>query len=660
MSACIARNRAPPDVKFATAAPWTSGAKGASPFGLNAATLNVLVLLASAAGCLFLYSHGLSMPAAFSLLHGPWGVAVGVVGTFLALAAAPRLRQCLLIGWLCVWFTTGLAELRGTFLTDGIVVGGIIPYSDANNYLRDASRLVEGKSMTAWASRPLSDTYLAGNLYLAGGNVALALAFAGIFSAAAIGLAAMEVRKTMGLLAATLWTWLLLVYCRRYLGQMLSEHAGVAFGALAVALLMRAFATNAVRWLWPGLFLLSLALNARAGAMLVLPVLVACAAWRWQHLGRIRVLALATMSVAAAFLLSFGLLRLVGSPGGRLMSNYHDVAYGIVFGGNWEKPAADIPNYNQMDRSERAAEVDRRIVAAVRANPSLIWRGAARNWSDFFTRSKAALGPFSFFMHPNTEYVLLALSGLGLLWSTAIRNRLSPLILAAGVGVVLSVPFLPTPDADRMRAYAATMPIMFLVPAFGLVGWRAWRKRYWPGVPDTSPPDPVVPNDAGADSAALLCCVLPYLTVILLVPLFARFVAPTGPAVSLTNKGPDIELVLDLNRATWIELTSSSDPRRSNTRYVPADLFKRNIFGTFHAYYPKQAEFLELLSRPGIALVCPGSTQTAFLIIDARHLKEKGRKVVVLGRSHSADANYNPTFLENSLENPVTPMQSAP
>ena len=33
--------------------------------------------------------------------------------------------------------------------------------------------------------------------------------------------------------------WLLLVYCRRYFGEMMSEQAGIAFGALGVALLLR-------------------------------------------------------------------------------------------------------------------------------------------------------------------------------------------------------------------------------------------------------------------------------------------------------------------------------------------------------------------------------------------------------------------------------------
>ena len=622
--------------------------------------MNALALLASAAGCYFLYARGVSMPQSFSLLHGPWGVAVGVAGAFLVLAAAAPYRQCLLVGWLCIWFTAGLAELRGSFLTDGIVVGGIIPYSDANNFLREASRLVEGHNLTSWASRPLADTYLAGLLYVAGDHVALALALAGFFSAAAIGLAAVEVRKTMGLLAATLWTWLLLVYCRRYLGQMLSEHAGVAFGALAVAVLVRAFAANAARCLWPGLLLLSLALNARAGAMLVLPALIAAAVWRWQRSGRIRVSVLATVSVAAGFVLSIGFIRLLGAPGARLMSNYHDVAYGIVFGGNWEKPAADIPNYNQMDRSQRVAEIDRRIVAAVKANPSVIWRGAARNWSDFFTRSKAALGPFSFFMRPDTEYVLLALSALGLLWSLALGHRLSPLILAAGAGIVLSVPFVPTPDADRMRAYAATMPIMFLIPAFSIAGWRAWRARPAPGTPDSGRSGPSVPNGADGDPSALPYSVLPFLAVMLLVPLFARFVAPMGPAIILRDKGPDTELTLDVNRATWIDLVSSDDPRRSNTRFVSAEQFKRNIFGSFHAFYPGQAAFLESLSRPGIALVCPGSTETAFLVVDSRHLIGQGHKVTVLGRPHIADPNYDPTFLENSLKNPVVVKQGQP
>lgn len=647
----ILGHQIPQNVNSESAAQRSFTARCRAAAGRSAA-LNLLVAVAAAAGCLSLYAHGINIPARFSLLNGPTGVAVGVAGVALALAAAPRFRSCLLISWLCLWFTTGLAELRSSAITDGIVLGGIIPYSDANNFLREASRLIEGHNLSEWGSRrPLSDTYLAGHLYMAGDHVTLALVLAGAFSAAAIGLAAIEVRKSMGFIAATLWTWLMLVYCRRYLGEMLSEHAGVAFGAMGAALLVRAFAANSSRCLWAGLFILSIALNARAGALIILPALVAAVTWRWCSTGRVRVLILATVSVAAAFAMSFFILKLVGAREGRLMANYHDHMYGIVFGGDWHQAAADIPNYNKMSDAARAAEVDRRILAAVRARPLLIWRGAERNWADFFTRSKAALGPFSFFRHPNTEYVLLALSGIGLLSSFAFCRRLSPLILATGVGILLSVPFVPTPDADRMRAYAATMPLMFLIPAFALVAWRDWIERFAPRMFSSGRSGLRAPIDADSDPSFLIYCTLPYLAFMLLVPLFARFVAPVGPAVTLNEMGQHTELTLDLDRATWIELVRDGHPRGCGPQCVPADAFKGGIFGSFHYFYPKQGQFLESIAHPGIALVCPGSTNTAFLAIDATHMNvnNKGHKVVILGHLHTGDPDYAPSFLENAV-----------
>ncbi len=623
----------------------------------NAATLRVCAAVSAAAGCYLLCSRQITIPPGFSLLHGPAGAAVGVGGVFLALVAVPPLRACLVIAWLCLWFTTGLAELRASAVTDGAVVGGIIPYSDSSNFMREASRLIEGSNLTSWASRPLSDTYLAGLLYVAGGHLVLALALAGASSAAAIGLAAIELRKSMGLLSATLWTWLMLVYCRRYFGEMLSEQAGIAFGALGLAFLLRAFAGNSLRCTWPGLFILSLALNARAGAFVVLPVLVAAAAWRWRHSGWARILALAALSVAAAFMLSILSLKLIASKEARLMTNYHGILYGVVFGGNWEQAAADIPNYGQMTNSARAAEIDRRISVAIRADPSLIWKAAERNWSDFFTRSDIARGPFSFFRYPKIEFLLIILSGIGLLWSLALWYPVSPLVFAAAIGILLSVPFVPTPDADLMRAYAATMPLMFIIPAFSFAGWRACTGRL---APASSQRALQALGDANERSIGLNCCALLFVAVMLVVPLFARFVAPMRPAVTMKDKGSDIELTLDLDRATWIELSSDGGSGRFDPRRISAAKFKLGIFGSFHYFYPRQAEFLEKLSRPEIVLACSGSTDTAFLALDAKHMTSNGRHIVVLGRAHSADSDYAPSFLENSLAVPLTAGQAPP
>ncbi len=618
----------------------------------------LLTVSAALLGCWWSYSRGLNIPTRFSLLNGPGGVAIGVMGVFFALAAPPRLRSCLVIGWLCLWFTAGLSELRASAITDGTVLGGMIPYSDARNYLREASRIIEGHDMTSWGSRrPLADAYLAGNLYLARNDVPFSLAIAGVLSAAAVGLAALELRKVLGLVAATLWAWLVLVYCRRYFGEMMSEQAGIAFGALGATLLLRAFAANGMRAMSVGFFILSLALSARAGALLVLPLLVAAAGWRWRSF---RVMALAAVSVAAAFLLSLAFVKMIGERGGKIFSNYHNVIYGVVFAGNWQKAASDIPNYAPMADAAHAAEVARRIGAAVRANPSLIWRGAARNWSDFFTRSDAALGPFSFFRHPTTEFALLLLSAIGFLCSLYLNDRVAPLIFASCLGIVISIPFVPTPDADLMRAYAATMPLMMLIPAFSFFGWRAWLERIAPGVRRWNLPESVVPRYANKDVPNLIYWALPPVAVMVLLPLIARFVLPIRPAVSLTTEGSDAVLKLDLRRSSWIELIPQGNAERASLRRIPAAKFKDGIFGVFRDFYPKQAEVLDSISRPGVVLVASGSTETSFVVMDARHLSDLGGKVTLIGHTIHTDSNYDPTFMENSIAFDAPRKQNVP
>src|ERR1019366_4459356 len=112
--------------------------------------LHVLLLSMAALACYQMYVRGLPWGIGrLSLLHGSTGVLLGAVGAFLALAAPAPNRACLLVGWLCLWFTAGLAELRSSAVTDGIVLGGVIPYSDACNYLQESSLVIEGHRMTA-------------------------------------------------------------------------------------------------------------------------------------------------------------------------------------------------------------------------------------------------------------------------------------------------------------------------------------------------------------------------------------------------------------------------------------------------------------------------------------------------------------------------------
>ncbi len=495
----------------------------------------------------------------------------------------------------------------------------------------------------------MADAYLAGLLYIAGGRVTLAVAFAGAFTAVAVGLALLELRERMGLISAAVWAWLLLFYCRRYIGEMMSEQAGLALGALSVALLVRGFAARSSGPLYLGIFVLALALNARAGPFFVLPALLLTAGWHWRQSGPIRVLLMASLSVAAAFLLNFAYVKALGPPNAKIVSNYHNVVYGIIFGGNWHQAAVDIPNYKQMDESEQAREVYRRIAAAVKANPSVLVRGAVRSWSDFVAGSYQGLGAFSFLRRPRVEVILLGMSALSIFFTVRRPHRLYPLILAAGAGVFISVPFLPPADADLMRAYAATIPLMLLIPVFLLTGWRGWMEHLAPrSLHDLLPRRDSRLQD-GVASAELIHFTLPYLLALLAFPLFARFVAPIHPPVGVVEKGKEATLAVDLGRTSWIELTPANETRGSTPSRVSAMVFEQGIFGSFRDLYPRQAGLLDSLARPGLVLVAPGSTGFAYIVIDSKHLGNDTGMVTVLAREVQADSHYSPCLIEDTI-----------
>ena len=139
----------------------------------------------------------------------------------------------------------------------------------------------------------------------------------------------------------------------------------------------------------------------------------------------------------------------------------------------------------------------------------------------------------------------------------------------------------------------------------------------------------------------------------LVLPLIARFLAPLTPVIESRDVGADVELTIDLGRASWIELVAPDSKSGTDPRFVSASLFQNNIYGTFRSFYPGQSEFLDRIARPGIALVSPGGTELAFVVADVRDLKGPASKVVLRGRRHESESYYSPCFVENAVELPA-------
>lgn len=209
----------------------------------------------------------------------------------------------------------------------------------------------------------------------------------------------------------------------------------------------------------------------------MLPVLVLWGARRFRqdsHLS-VRFLVGGSVAVLLAFALNLVLLRLIGSPDGMAFSNYSQTLYGLVSGGKgWAQVEIDHPELLGMAEPRFSQQIYRLALDAFRADPSGLVVGSLKAWVDFL--DPRAWGVYSF-VHVwylsseavATRLLLYALSGVGLIGLFLKRRDANcSMMLAAMLGITLSVPLVPPIDSDQMRVYAATVPFAAAVPAFGL------------------------------------------------------------------------------------------------------------------------------------------------------------------------------------------------
>lgn len=377
------------------------------------------------------------------------------------------------------------------------IVAGLLPWSDASNYYMDAQRLLLGGAFSQFSSwRPLFPGLLSLLLWLTGLNLQAALALLALITGTAAYLFAREVQRSHGPWAAVIVLLLIFFYYRyRVNGTTLSEQLGIGLGLLGFALLWRAAGERRSSWTYIGIFVVSLALNARPGTFFVLPALMLWAGrmlrgerrFSWTAFG------LAALAALAGFAVNMLVLRLVAAEPALPFSNFSYAVYGLATGGRgFSALAQDHPEVHALRGQERFIRAYALAVQEILRNPLGIVRGSLQYWGLFFSNTYYSV--FSYVGGENALITLaarLGLYGLSLLGLFAgVRARRDPrhqLILAAGTGLLLSVPFVPPKDAYGLRLYAATIPLITLFPAVGLsllagplekrLPWLGYRPR---------------------------------------------------------------------------------------------------------------------------------------------------------------------------------------
>lgn len=368
------------------------------------------------------------------------------------------------------------------------LISGLIPYSDAGNYYFDALRLVQGLNFTSLATRrPLFPILFSALLWFTNKNLQFSLAALVLSTAISTALVAIGLMKSEGRYTAVLFTIIIFLYYRRFIGIPLTEHLGLTFGLLALILLLFGEKQNKPLYALTSIFLYSIAFNTRPGAMFILPALVIWVGirfrtnsyfqWKWATF--------ALICAASGFIINHVLFKLVAGNEAVLFSNFSFTFYGLASGGRgWTYIIKEHPEVINMGVKAQTREIYKLSFDLIRNNPFLMLEGFKNAWLSFFNiSSKGSMLGFisgsdvyiyaannspsqSFYMLGRSSIFILGI--VGVIFKCQNRKKTIFLVLALLGGIFLSVPFVPPWDADRMRAYAVTIPILAYYPAVGL------------------------------------------------------------------------------------------------------------------------------------------------------------------------------------------------
>jgi hypothetical protein len=397
-------------------------------------------------------------------------------GCYWAIRGAARHVAAAITLWLCAVGAAVLAATWSSSQTDGSTIAGLLPYSDAFNYFADAQRILAGVPISSFSSRrPMFAAWLAGLLAVSGNDLRRTLILISLLISISLAAATLVFRRDRGGGAAILYAVVIWLFYRHFVGTTLTEHLGLGLGLLSFALLWCGARQRVLAWTALGVWLLTLALNARAGTFLALPIVAYWMGVFWAPAGH-RFCWRAAGFGAAAILAGFAANRLLliglAGSGAAAFSNFSYSLYGLVMGGDWTLALQQHPELSLLQPDAQAEAVYRLAYTQILSHPTSLLVGAIRAWEAF------ALSAFSFAANVTESSFdllgtfvlsLLAARGATVIWHER-RDPAVGVVTAVLIGVIASVPFVPPWDADSMRAYAATMPFLAAVPAFGFSG----------------------------------------------------------------------------------------------------------------------------------------------------------------------------------------------
>jgi hypothetical protein len=357
-----------------------------------------------------------------------------------------------LFAW--VWLTGASVSLA---------VAGAFQISDSSNYWLCSNALLDlgnfGPSSTTgeWCQRRSTyPVFLSGITWIAQRNIFLTLLIQALVVLVAIAVFTRRVANYLGIAGALVCAALLFRYASEDLFFLtMTENAGVIFGCTGFSLLLLSTERRSVPMMMLGIALVSIALNARAGALLALPLLLLWAGVVARQNGKNpwQSIVMGGLAMLAGFMLQTSLVLAVGGSPSNSHGNFAYVLYGLSVGGKgWHQVLVDYPGLSGSD-----ATISKEIYSFAWQNivsqPEMLITGFLKNISYFMDNGTYGFDKLNIFGALAKVFYWLA-------WIPLFINRKNPAYLLFGlssVGILISMPFLLGDGGPRV--FAATVAV---------------------------------------------------------------------------------------------------------------------------------------------------------------------------------------------------------
>jgi hypothetical protein len=446
---------------------------------------------------------------------------------YLAFRLPDRHSTLVVLGFTLLLFSLTLSYLWAAGYSDNSLIAGTLPYKDAKNFYLGATLISNGlplENALQATERPLFPGFLSSVLLFTNRNLKLTLAILAQLAGIGLYFSARKVVTIFGPLAAALFSVLMYFYIQPWIGYLMSEIFGFALGCIAFVLLVSVADRHHWINIGLGLFVLLIAVSARAGAFIIFPLLVVWLGWvfREEKCFSMKAALYAAVIIAVGYVaLNTFYPRLLGVPAGSSFGNFSYAIYGQVRGGTgWHSAIEDLG-------TRKADVVYRAAWEFFRAHPFSLVIAILKSYRDFFLPGLMSI--FAFASSGQASWISYLLWGVVMallfrgvfLLAKGFRDRLSLLLLLGFAGIFLSIPFLPPIDGGS-RFYASTMPFFVVVPAVGISGLLPTQRL-------------TVANKAVSNSYRWLVSILIVLTVVVPIILYSTKEKMTVEATACPN-----------------------------------------------------------------------------------------------------------------------------